>query len=236
MSRFAAVPLVALLACGNDTGSPRCDPEWQSANDTFTGCRAALVFASRDTAELLPSQREVDRYFDRVQRLTVAAPELAIYPRMRLIDNSFDLTVNTTNPTLIAAWSLGILETGDVALDDMLSRIDMRLERHARDQGPYFSAVLSTDHIYNEEVLTSSLSARSASIELVYPPPRSDARWVWLDTEESTGTDDATAQIDIRIGGGDCFLGCTHWRYYTAVVPPDGSPTIHELDSDPLMP
>jgi hypothetical protein len=226
--------LVAMLACGDNTG-PSCEPERQSTETWgISGCPTALVFASRDTADLLPSQAEVDRYLDRWRRTIAAEPILvSTIPQRYRIQGS--LTVHTTDPKIIAAWSQRVLETGDVELDKMLARIGVTLGP-VRDYGSYFSAGLESVYIFNEEFLAAALLQRSSSMPAPMVLDHSDGTWVWLETPERTGNEGATAKINIRFGWGDCFTGCLGFRDLEAIVPPDGAATVYDLGGDTLPP
>ena len=177
-----SVLLGMLMACGDNDAAP-CDPESQTTDNwRIGGCPAALVFASRDTADLLPSQQEVERYLDRWQRAIAAEPILSkrIPQRYRLHGS---LSINTTDPRLIEAWSQRRLRTGDVELDQMLAQIDATLGP-VRDRGSYVSASLNTTYIFNEEFLAEALLTRSSWMPEPEVWPRDDGMWVWIDADE----------------------------------------------------
>lgn len=229
----SAIALVTLIGCG-DNHPPSCDPEWQVNRHRISGCRAALLFSARDTADLLPSQGEVDRYLDRWQRTITAEPILAERAPQRYRRG---VSVYTTNPQIIEPWSQGVLETGDVELDEMLARIGAAfVGGRARDTGAYHYAEFDTTHVFNEEFLAAALLVRSSWMNPPEVWPRDDGTWSWLDTSERAGHDDATAKIDFRFGWGDCFSGCLGFRDLQAIVPPEGPATVYDLGGDPLPP
>ena len=233
LSAVAAMCLFT-LACGDNTATP-CSPEWQTAEKwQIDGCPGALLFASRDTADLLPSQTETDRYLDRWRRALKAEPILAArLPQRYRIHGS--LTITTTDPKIVSAWSRRELETGDVELDQMLARIDASLGP-VRDYGTHFTAILNCPYIFNEEFLAAALLARSSTMPDPEVWPRDDGMWVWIDADERAGHDLATAKIDFRFGWGDCFVACDGFRNLQAIIPPDGPATVYDLGGSPLPP
>jgi len=102
--------LVTVIGCG-DNRLETC-PHDRYVVGLPRGCGAAQYFASRDTTELVATQPEVDRYFDRWGLALDAEPALETTGPQRY-RNRGEVTIMTRNPIVIAAWTQGIVETGD---------------------------------------------------------------------------------------------------------------------------
>jgi hypothetical protein len=221
----------SLCACG-DNAVP-CDPTTSDTNWQIPYCLTSLVLAARDTADLLPSQAEVNRYLDRLRRAAEIEPLVEQQGAQRYRGTSGRITIYTTNPAIVDAWGRSEIHTGDPILDAALKRIGATVFVPPKDNGPYFVASLNVGAIFSEEYLATLLSERASWIDEPYVHHRGDIVWTWADGSR-TGSDDATAQIDASFGWGDCFVSCLGLRYLRAIVPPEGPATVYDMGGDPL--
>lgn len=157
------IALAALLLTACDDPEPPCDPHGALGVPRPAGCVAALIFASRDIDALFPTRAETERYFDRWRRTIEAEPILELHvPQIYRRLGASRLPLHTTNPNYIAAWSQGILETGDVELDAMLHQLGAAIVEPLRvTGGSYESALFRVDRIFSEEYLAAALVPRS---------------------------------------------------------------------------
>jgi hypothetical protein len=234
----------AATACGNNDNS-HCDPTDTTGKDSE--CVSASLFAARDTAELVPHQDEIDRYYDRWRRVVEAEPFLLGFgpQTYRLQGPGFLNPLSTTNPTIIAIWGSATAMirdpqpaplTGDPNFDSLLSEFHepVLLGGIENTEGVY-EFVVASGIVVNEEVLQQRLLAVDAFLPEPFQRVDSDGQWQWSDND-GTGTDDSTAQIDYRRGFGDCTVSCAGFRDLRAVVGPTGPAMVFDLGGDPLPP
>lgn len=233
-----------LTACGAPSEF-RCD---ETHTDGFViretsdpVCTSAVLHAAKDSAELIPTQEEIDRYYDRLRRVDEAAAALRYYlePPLGRYDGIPGTTIHTRNPSVIAAWE-GLEgepapPTGDPVFDEAVSMLEVTIEHWWRwESRDYVSFGISVDRLFNDEVLHQRLLPTSSWLpEPVFRLP--DAYWRWIDAD-GTGTDDATAEIFIVYGWGDCFAGCAYYHQFLATVPPDAPARVADIGGDPLPP
>ncbi|MGN6104497.1 MAG: hypothetical protein ACTHU0_05280 [Kofleriaceae bacterium] len=202
------------------------------AIDVSHTCYVANLFAARDTDELLPSQDEIDRYFDRWQRTIEAEPILeGRRPQLyRTTLQSAD--IYTTNPRVIDAWSQGELVTGDPEFDTLMAVLEPEIVARSNDR---FG--VRTPRVFNEELVHQRLLATASSLPFFGQEWRDDGTWSWIGKPAGDpGTEEETAQIEFRFGWGDCLAGCIWMHYLRAIVPPEGPATVYDLGGDPLPP
>lgn len=236
MSRVASLLRCGLVVATASNCGPtdeRCRAD--SIDPSSMRCLAALTFAARDTAEMIPLQQEVDRYYDRWTRLGEAEPLVAdrIPQRYRGAPSA---TIFTRNPRVIASWSDRVLETGDSEFDAVIGSLSnpqlYGIGRYFGDGEYYFT--LETGSLYNEELLNTLLLPTSSRLTDPVQHNRDDGWWRWIDQPPgSSGTDDGTAEIEFAFGFGDCFPGCALHRI-RAVVPATDEVTVYNLGGAPL--
>jgi hypothetical protein len=206
-------------------------------------CLPALVFAARDTNQLVPAQPEIDRYFDRWRRAVEAEPILSgVVPQVpRLQAPGFISGLRTSNSLVISAWrdattSMRVPVTGDATfdaiMDELRNPVLVTIDAH---QDPIFLFSVVAGVVFSEERLQSRLLLTDSSLQDAGDKGQSDGVWSWLDSE-GTGTDTSTAQIEFRFGFYDCFSGCGGFRYLRAIVPADEPAAVYDLGGDPLPP
>lgn len=57
-----------------------------------------------------------------------------------------------------------------------------------------------------------------------------------MDVAGDSGADSDTAQIDMKLAWGDCFVACSGYHFLRAIVPPVGEATVYDVGGDPLPP
>jgi hypothetical protein len=193
-------------------------------------CYAGQLFASRDTAGIVPTQLEVERYAERWSRAVQAEPLLTSrHPQTyRDVPPSL-IDVLTSNSAAIMAWQQQTVATGDPVLDTIIEELQpTAVERfHSNPGGPggVWLFALDVPVTYSEEHLATALLATGTAMSELNVARRDDARWTWSG---------ATAQIEFDVGFGDCFVACSRFRHLRAVVPPAGRATVYDLGGDPL--
>lgn len=236
--------ITALLALGPGCGDNK--RPWCIHDDRDAGpwpiCVPAENFAARDTAMLVPSQEEVERYADRWSRAIDAEPILAGRVPQRFLSG----TVWTRNPKVIAAWTRGVVQTGDTAFDQIFAELRVREIHPFWQQRPdglyYFSPYIRA--LFNENVWIDRLAPTDSwpwhpDNHQPWPPasgPYDDGWWTWLDEPPGTGQDTSTAQIIFTFGWGDCAVACDGFHSVRAIVPADGAAVVYDLGGDPLPP
>jgi hypothetical protein len=233
-----------LFGCGDNHGPP-CQSSDIYAGDADAACLPALVFAARDTNELVPSQTEVDRYYDRWRRVVDAEPILGgVYPQVRRLQApGFMNSFQTTNAHVIAAWSAAkthdrVSPTGDLRFDQIMDELGepfLAAKGYDRGDGVFLFAVVA-GVVFNEELLHARLMQVSSALQEPVEKGQSDGLWSWAEGQSGTGDDTATAQIEFRFGFYDCFSGCGGFRYLRAIASASGDATVYDLGGDPLPP
>jgi hypothetical protein len=239
-----AAALVIFVGCG--TSAAPCP------NDSVTAgvknCGAARYFAARDSETLVPSQAEVDRYFDRWSKAIAAEPVLdGRYPQ-RYRDFNVAPTVTTTNPMVIQAWTAASanmgtgfvrvdLTTGDDSFDAIIRNIDaIGMNTYWSTDGMAYRFTLWVDAVYNEDLLENELAPFMSSIGPAVHRPTDDGTFRWMDSAKPSGEDISTASIEFTFGWGDCMVACDGFHTVRAQVPPGGPATVYDLGGDPLPP
>jgi len=203
-------------------------------------CSAAAIHAAHDTSELIPTQTEIDRYYERLLRVNAAEPALTralfrydagLYVRMSL---------RTNNPLVLSAW-MGVRDqpappTGVPVFDQVMSEIGaIPYNSQPGASGDYVGFSIRSSRVFNPWVLEERLVPTSSWLPSVGEPIVGDigATWRWIDAA-GTGTDEAQAEIDIVVGWGDCFVGCSFHHAFLAIVPPVGDAVVYDLGGAPL--
>lgn len=204
-------------------------------------CAATQVFVTRDTVMVVPTQAEVARYFDRWLRATEAEPLFGdlLPPRFRSGSIHFyETPLDTENHAVIEAWSQGHVVTGDATFDALMAPIGVILEPYNSNDGHLYQFYFKATTIFAEEPLQTGLLPTRSHLEDVKNLGRADASWRWIDnTGGATGSDDATASIDVAYGWSDCwFAGCIYFHYARLVVPAVGPVQEYDLGGDPFPP
>jgi hypothetical protein len=231
--------IMVVTACDRDAQRDCSDRNFTGARGYDPSCHAALVFVARDSDDLLPTQVEIDRYFQRWAAVTDAEPALATEVPQVYRSLAVGLTnLRTTNPSVISAWrgrQGPVQVTGDAGFDAVMARlVEPTLANIGYDQGDgVFSFSLGTSTVFNEEILQSLLLPTSSHLPERGMAPRSEGQWAWVGATGS-GTDDATADIHYLHGWGDCLSGCIFFHEFRAIVPPGGTATVYDLGGDPL--
>ena len=205
-------------------------------------CGAAVAHAAMDTSELIPTQAEIDRYHERVQRVIAAEPALARSLLPRDASGLLYRSMHTDNPLVIAAWE-GLRDeaspplTGDPVVDQVMGELRpiVRDSRSTVLDGKMSFGLVAT-RVFNPVVLHERLGPTMSWLPGVHDESVQDygATWRWIGAS-GTGADDAQAEIDIVIGWGpDCHSGCTWHHEFLAIVPPVGHSTVYDLGGDPL--
>lgn len=207
-------------------------------------CFAAQVFAARDATGLLVTQSELGRYYERWHRVVEAEPLFDIEPirpqSYRAIGPGATKLL-TTNPRVITSWpadagpGVPLPVTGDAPFDtvmEQLANVEAFSPLNEIGDGVHSTTIVTTS-LFSEEVLHARLQPANTSLpEPEMVPDRQDGSWRWL---PAVG-EDATAEIEIRWGWGDCLAGCAVLHDFRAVVPPTGPVTVYDLGGDPLPP
>jgi hypothetical protein len=235
-----AVLAAALSACGDNR--PWCRHDDRFA-EPYRICEPAQTFAARDSTTLVPTQEAVELYADRWQRTIEAEPLLYGRGPQRYLNGM----VWTRNPKVIAAWTQGIVKTGDADFDAISS--ELRIEeihwfwREVSEGLFYFRPYIQV--LFNEDIWIQRLAETySAPWDPDNPGqqpwpfpegPHDNGYWTWLDG--SKGTNElATAQIDFTFGWGDCVVACDGFHKVRAIVPADGPTIVYDMGGDPLPP
>jgi hypothetical protein len=196
-------------------------------------CDAALRFAARDSATIDVRQSDLRDYLARWERVVRAEPQLRNrVPQTYRTVKWIQLTIFTSNPLVIDAWSAGVLETGDEEVDDAVRALrEPRL--HGATGGDemvrYF--VLNVGGIYNEEALQAQLMRGGTWLDTAIKRSGDDGVWSW----NGEGAD-RVATIDFTFGWGDCFVECQGYRTIRGVVSAEKEPEMYDLGGDPLPP
>ena len=206
-----------------------------------SACGAAVAHAATDTAELIPTQAEVDRYHERVQRVIAAEPALAGSLLPRDASGLMRTSMFTDNPLVVAAWE-GLRDeaspplTGDPVFDQVMGELrPIVLDSRPTVFGAERSFGLLGTRVFNPVVLDERLGPTMSWLPGVHDESvqSTGATWRWIGAS-GTGADDAQAEIDIVVGWGDCFVGCIFKHEFLAIVPPVGDATVYDLGGAPL--
>lgn len=242
--KSAIVLLLSSSSCSDD-GSLFCAADdyraWPRSTALFR-CGAAVTFAARDTAELVPTQAEVDRYTNYWVRAIEAEPILdGRGPQRHRQSIGSPVAIFTTNPLVIDAWNRVVLETGDSAFDAIISQLYPDPQSlspyggHDNGDGSYLFT-LDVHVVCNEELLQARLAPTSSKTSDAVVYMQDEGTWRWGSVSAGTSDDSDTATIEFTFGWGDCFSGCRGFHMLQAVVPPSGSATVYDLGGDLLPP
>lgn len=238
----------ALLGCGDNLVplvAPDaatvwlCDRHLRIDHSGTMSCYGAQLFAARDTTELVPSQQEIARYFDRWSRAADAEPILrGRVPQDYRLRPPTNLDISTLNPLAISAWSQQVIVTGDSTLDSTIAELEpTAINSFFSNPGglgaPWIFS-LTAPVIRNEEILSRRLVEVGSSIPDPEILPQDDGEWAWLGSPVASGDDDSTAQVDFTFGWGDCFVGCDGFHRLRALVPPASDATVYDMGGDEL--
>lgn len=188
--RTVGITLVlSLIGCGDNT-----EPCPHDRYGITSECLVAQRFAARDTDELIATQPEVDRYFERFVRAVEMEPALTkASPQRYRTQKTGDIM--TKNPTVIAAWTQAILATGDREFDDVIAQLGVRALNTfwTKDaSGNYYFLFADPIRVmFSEEVLHAFLLTKDSWLgdprgPLVYPGP--DGQWTSPVTAARTPT------------------------------------------------
>jgi len=217
--------------CGDN--EPGCSVlKWAGGAE---GCYDAQILVARDSAHLVPSQAELDRYWRRWRRALAAVPYLDAGFPQRYRGLPGGPAVFTNDPDVIAAWWKREIETGVPAFDATIGQLVPIRIVHSRDQGSGpVSFVLEEDAVFGEEQLDAML-APYAWLPDAWPyTERNDTYWRWIGAPpHTTGGDDATAELEVRLGNGDCLSGCLWMHRVRVTVPPVGQVEVCDLGGQP---
>jgi hypothetical protein len=229
--------VVAASACNDATDIPVCSTSHLDLKNAT--CFNTQILVSRDIAGLTPEQEDLDRYADRWQRAADAEPWIgtSLAGAQRYLA---DGQIRTTNPLVIAAWKTQQVVTGDPVFDALMASAGAAYIDGYPSEGSDGSFLFSYSPygVFNESIFSEQLAATDTAIDGTVPPGLSpDATWAWLDSDVTSGSDNATAQLSITLAwGGDCgFAGCTYSHQLRAVVPPSGDAVVYDLGGDPIQ-
>lgn len=245
MKTVLVTTALVVAGCATEHGSLTCPRT--GLEQLPESCFAALVFANRDTNELIASQDEVDRYFDRWRRVVDVEPVL--FRRMPQLHRSSGwqgesaLEVYTENAAVHVAWKQAAVQdaipiTGDAAFDALMAKLFEPHDPHVSSldgDGTVKTFYFKTHSLFNEEVLHVRLGASGAWLPDPIQWPNDDGAWQWQ-ASGGSGADDDTAEICFTFGWGDCIGGCAFFHSIRAVVPPTGRPEVFDLGGAPLPP
>jgi hypothetical protein len=233
---LALLGLAYLAGCGDNLRA--CTT--LVAHDNNIVCAAAQGFVTRDSVTVVPTQSEVDRYFDRWLRATETEPLfVGVLPQRfrNLHQYFFDTPLDTENRSVIDAWSRGQVATGDAAFDALMAPIEVVVEPYNSNDGQRYEFYFKATTIFAEEPLQAGLLPTGSHLNDAVDFGRTDAKWRWLDnTGGPTGSDAATASIDVAYGWGDCWNGCIYVHRARLVVPAVGPVLEYDLGGDPFLP
>lgn len=243
-STNALIVLASLLSGCSDGGHAECvvvpGPNGMPLPDN---CLGAIIFVARDSATLVPAQRDLDRYYERWGRVVEAEPVLHRRgPQRYRIGIPMELW--TSNPKVIEAFVAVVYNdgdravplTGDPVFDEIMSELvapQVVYQSKGLEEGTVIFS-LATSAIVNEELFHQRLLPTGSYLPDPVVHRRDDGTWSWLGREPGTGADDATAQIDFTFGWGDCPAGCGGLHHLRAIVPPTGPATVYDLGGDEL--
>lgn len=209
----------------------------ETGNDRL--CLKSSMFAARDTAEIVPLQAEVDRYFERLARAADAEPIiLRGGPQPYRAPLPGFAYLYTRNAAVIEAWQ-GLDDTiaprtGDLTFDATIQDLTPTIWHAQVASTGEFYVQLGMAGVFNEEVLHERLGATWSRLEdRLDRTGQADSMWTWNDGTRS-GTDTASAMLSVRLGWGDCIAGCRYFHELRAVIPPTGTATVFDLGGDPL--
>lgn len=185
-----AISVMASVGCSG--GSSHCDTTGILAEAGYNPtCAAALVFAARDTTELIPTESEIERYFRRWDRVVAAEPILsAEMPQVYLSMGPGFFEMTTTNQAAISAWLVpqdGVPPTGDEAIDSLIASFpDPDLVLVVPDPANGTSVVgVTTGGVFNENVLQARLAPTGSTLPEGVEQPRGNGTWEWTDSTAS---------------------------------------------------
>jgi hypothetical protein len=213
-----------------------CDQTFRRDSGDCLCCAAAQVFVSRDSQRLVPTQSEIDLYFERWSRAVAAEPILrGRNPQDYRLRPPSVLDLGTLNPSAIEAWQRLVVVTGDTALDAIIGQLGVTDVNafHTNPGGPGAPVIFSLTSTItrNEEILASGLAPTGTSLPDPFVAPQDDGEWTWI----GSGSD-RTAQIEFTFGWGDCFVACDGFHRLRALVPSEGNAVVYDLGGDPLPP
>jgi len=238
---LAALFVTLASACGERTDDFVCPSDMFAAEGSATprvACQAAQAFAARDTVGLVPTQPEVDRYFQRWLATVRAEPILdRRVPQRNYVGYGSPIPIYTMNAVVIDAWSRRSIDTGDSTFDGIIMELTppRSLDGSKTDLGNgWYLFALQVQGIFNEQLLDERLRAVTSHTEQPRYPYNDNGSWSWQSGIAGTGSDGDVAQIDFSFGWGDCFVACDGMHDLRAVVPPDGNARVYDLGGDPL--
>jgi protocatechuate 3,4-dioxygenase beta subunit len=200
----------------------------------FTTCDAARVFAARDTSDLVPTSGELQRYVNRWLRAVDTEPALTGRRPLRSNDPPGWVGLVVDNDQVTGAWARGQTYTGLVAFDTVLASLGPVSPSQTGASSPSLWS-LDVSVVYNEDLLARLLEPLGVKPEVNGDFTNGfDGTWAWADSTLPSGSDDATARIDLKIGWGDCFSGCLYDHSIRLVVPPTGDAIEYDLGGDPI--
>jgi hypothetical protein len=228
MERALSIVIVTSGGCGDN--QKICTAVFNASYDP--ACPAAQVFAARDSAFLVPTSRELESYAGRWARVLEVEPLslLQSFVPERYRDTALlDHTIHTTNPAVISAWQRQVLSTGDAGFDHVLSQLEPVTIAPYYISGDGLSVFTFTSQvIFGEEQFQTSLANTGSGLSPPGNAGRSDGIWQWKSGTGGSIYDSDTAQIDVRLGWGDCLVGCIYFHKIRFIVPPAGS--VDEID------
>lgn len=241
--RHISWPAIVLTAWGCGDNTYRCEATNLEGLYVIDGpdrvCLAAALYAAHDTSDLVPAQNEIDRYYERLGRAAEAEPLMVRWGKEPRWASTFrSATLFTTNPKVIAAWAGvegPVPATGDPEFDEIMAElIGPSLSSASYDRSPsdsYFS--ITFGGVWNDELLHERLRPTSSRIGEGGGGSGVYATWRWIGAT-GTGDDEATAEVFIHGGWGDCISGCAWFHDFQAIIPPEGPATVYDLGGDPL--
>lgn len=227
------VTVTTAAACGDGHPIACSTASWGGSSRGAT-CLAAQIFVTRDTASLIPSELDLDRYLDRWSRAATAEPLLLGKVPQRYPDLPGSPLIYTQNVDVISAWDAGDVSTGVVAFDQIIGELDpIAVARSGRVGDGEDHFLLQERSVFSASLLDTALASTSSMMEPVVKKTRAeDGVWIWS-ASSGTGNDDDTAQVDYTFGWGDCFVGCTGLHTLRAIISPSEA-QVFDLGGDPL--
>jgi hypothetical protein len=218
------IPL-AIAACGSPDDAP-CPVE--EPTDHGPICQSVQILAARYTAELTPTQAELDETLDVYCRAFEPLRGTLGHPPVATSWTSVQrVSARATDPQIAGAWAAGRLATGIAVVDDVLARAS--IDRVVAQGADFFS--LESERILAPQNIDTALEGvPGLEINAQFVPPIEPFSEVRLEYPECRG---GPVDVEFSIGWGDCSVDCTGQHFWLVRVS-NTTVTLTEERGDPI--
>lgn len=224
-----SVALTFLMACGDN--HPVCPADEAALSVTTSAlCMSAHELARRATAELNPTQSEIDQAATLVA--SASTPLESILARIPAAGPwqgpLATIGGEATDPAIAQAWRLGLVHTGVEQVDRIMEGASIVRVQWAEDR----FVTLGSDHAIAAGNMVRALNG-VVGLELGYDD-RSTIKNPYDLVDE--GVDIATGEhrLLFLIGWYECDVECLQQYFWRTAVSPDGSARLVEEWGDPI--